>query len=61
MYGYICMYKGKRFEVYTDKGSYQAQLLAATHFGVKAHKSWQIYTTLCERPNGEAVIHTAVD
>lgn len=61
MYGYICMYKGKRFEVYTDKGIYQAQLLGAAHFGVPVRKSHLVSTTLCERPNGEAVVHTAVD
>jgi hypothetical protein len=56
-YGYIASYKGKRFDVYTDKGIYAAQLLAAEYFKVPANKSHQVFVKLCERPNGEDVIH----
>lgn len=61
MYGYICMYKGKKFEVYTDKGIYVAQLLGAQHFGVKTSKSFLVSTTLCELPSGDAVVQVAVN
>jgi hypothetical protein len=61
MYGYKAFYKGKEWEVYTDKGMYGAQLLAAAHFGVPAKKSHLVHVVLCERPDGSTVVHTAVD
>ena len=54
MNGYICMYKGKRIEVYAET-SYQAQLKAAAQF--KARKSYEVTVTLAERA-GEPVIHS---
>jgi hypothetical protein len=58
-YGYIASYKSQRYDVYTDKGIYAAQLIAAEHFKVPANKSHQVCVVLCERPNSETVIHTA--
>jgi len=44
--GYIAMYKGKQIELYTDKGSYGAQLEAARIF--KAKNSYEVNVYLCE-------------
>ena len=54
-FGYIALYKGKRAEIWTSKGIYQAQLIAAEYFGVKPKNSYQISVTLCERPDGTEV------
>lgn len=56
MCGYLAMYKGKEFEIYTEKGIYQAQLIAMEHF--KTKKGWEISINLCEK-DGKEVIHTA--
>jgi hypothetical protein len=60
-YGYKAFYKGKEWEVYTDKGTYGAQKLAAAHFGVKPNKSFQVHVVLCERPDGSTVEHVATE
>lgn len=54
MYGYICIYRGKRVEIWADT-IYGAQLAGAKHF--KAKKSYEVHTVLCETPKG-SVIHT---
>jgi hypothetical protein len=53
--GYVCIYKGKRIEVYSDS-TYHAQLEAAKIFRVK--KSYEVIVMLAEK-NGETVIHIA--
>jgi len=53
MHGYIAIYRGKRFEVRTDKGKYAAQTIAAAHF--KARKQHEVDVYLCETPDGSAV------
>ena len=57
MNGYVCFYKGRRFEVYAET-SYAAQQKAAAHF--KAKKSYEVTVMLAEQ-NGKSVTHTAVD
>ena len=57
--GYVCFYNGKRKEVYADT-QYAAQRIAAELFGVKPKFSYKVSVTLCERPDGSEVIHTAV-
>jgi hypothetical protein len=56
-YGYIALYKGKRLEIYSDKGIYPAQVEAAKQF--KAKKVWEVHIVLAERPDGTEVVHTA--
>ena len=55
MNGYVCLYKGKRLEVYADT-VYQAQQKAAAQF--KAKKSYEVNVTLAEL-DGKEYIHTA--
>ena len=55
MNGYVCLYKGKRLEVYADT-SYQAQQKAAQQF--KAKKSYEVTVMLAEL-SGKEYIHTA--
>ena len=54
-YGYICMYKGKRLEVYAPT-KLAAQQQAATKF--KARKSYEVDVYLCERPDGSTVLQS---
>ena len=51
--GYICLWKGKRFEVYAST-TYEAQKLCATQHKIK--KSYEISVYLAEK-NGEVVEH----
>ena len=53
MNGYICFYKGKKFEVKAES-TYQAQQEGAQHF--KAKKPWQVTTMLAEK-EGKQVVH----
>jgi len=55
--GYVCFYRGKRIEVYSDS-IYHAQLEAAKQF--KAKKSYEVNVALAEL-HGEPVVHVAVD
>jgi hypothetical protein len=55
MNGYVCLYKGKRLEVYADT-IYQAQQKAAAHF--KTKKGWEVNVMLAEL-DGKEYIHTA--
>ncbi len=57
MNGYICFYKGRQTEVYTDS-SYAAQVKAAAFF--RAKKTWDVTVMLAEK-DGEVVTHVAVD
>lgn len=52
--GYVCFYKGKRFEVYSDS-SYHAQLKCAAENKIK--KSYDITVVLAEK-DGKEVTHT---
>lgn len=61
LYGYLAMYNGKKYEVWTDKGSYEAQNIAAEYFRVPKSKGYKISVNLCVKPNNEAVIHTATE
>lgn len=56
MYGYICIYKGKKIEIRTDRGTYAAQQLAAKEFGAK--KSYEVDVYLAEI-DGKPYEHTA--
>lgn len=56
-HGYIAMYKGKQVEVYTNDGIYAAKVEAAKL--LKAKKTSDVIIALCEKPNGEEVIHHA--
>ena len=55
MNGYKALYKGKWIEVYANT-SYEAQQKASVIF--KAKKSYDVTVILCERANGEQVIHS---
>ena len=46
MYGYMAIYKGKRFEVYTNEGIFAAKCKAAAKFKTKT-SNIDIY--LCEK------------
>ena len=56
MNGYVCFYKNKRIEVYSDT-SYHAQVEAAKI--LKAKKSYEITVVLAEK-NGEQVVHAPI-
>ena len=49
MNGYICMYKKEKVEIYTDKGQYEAQQLAAIKLGVAKSRQRDISVYLCEK------------
>jgi len=53
MNGYICFYKGKKFEVYANS-TYEAQKKCAVDNKIK--KSYEITVVLAEK-NGEQVTH----
>ena len=55
--GYMCFYKSKKIEVFSDT-SYHAQLEAAKIF--KAKKSYEVTVMLAEK-DGKPVTHVAVD
>ena len=55
--GYVCFYKNKKTEVFSDT-SYHAQLAAAKFFGAK--KSYEVTVVLAEK-DGKEVTHRAVD
>lgn len=57
MNGYVCFYRGKRFEVYADT-TYQAQTKVAQQNKIK--KQYEITVVLAEK-NGEQVTHIAVN
>lgn len=57
MNGYVCLYKGKKTEVYADT-SLEAQKKAATFF--KARHQHLVTVVLAEK-DGKQVVHTAVD
>lgn len=53
--GYVCFYRGKRYEVYADS-AYAAQTAAAAHF--KARKAYEVTVILAEK-DGVPVVHVA--
>ena len=55
--GYVCFYKGKRFEVYADT-SYEAQQKCAKENGIK--KAYDINVVLAEK-GGKQVTHVATE
>ena len=63
MNGYICYYRGERYEVHANT-PLEAQEAAREHFQKKYPrrkvKGWDINTMLAEL-NGEQVTHIAVD
>lgn len=56
--GYVCLFKGKRIEVYAPS-TLKARDMAAAHF--KAKKAYEVTAMLAENPAGETVIHTATN
>ena len=56
MNGYVALYKGKRYEVEAET-TYQAQGLAARHFGVKSSRAYTVTVVLAEK-DGKQVVHT---
>lgn len=60
MFGYICLFNGKRFEVHAES-QYQAQLMALDHFKPSKSKRHLVSVHLAEKPNGDTVVHTPVD
>jgi hypothetical protein len=58
MFGYVCFYKGKRWECYAET-ALDAQRKAALHF--RARRAYEVTVVLAEMPNGETVIHTPTD
>jgi IMP cyclohydrolase len=59
-YGYICLYNGKKCEVYAKDMS-AAKDKAVAHFKVKPNKRHNVSVHLAERPDGTGVTHTPVD
>ena len=57
MNGYVCFYKTKRIEVYSDT-SYHAQIEAARLLRVK--KTYEITVVLAEKDDKQ-VTHTPID
>jgi hypothetical protein len=55
MNGYKAFYKGKQIEVYATT-SYNAQIEAALK--LKAKRPYEVTVILCERANGDQVIHS---
>ena len=60
MYGYVCFYNRQRVEVYAES-TYAAQKKVAAMLKVPPKKQYLISVTLCERPDGSQVVHTAVN
>jgi hypothetical protein len=56
MNGYVALYKGKRYEVLAET-TYQAQGLAARHFGVKPSRAYTVSVTLAEK-DGKQIVHS---
>lgn len=52
-YGYVCFWKGKRFEVYAES-SYAAQKKCAEQYKIK--KAHEITVVLAEK-DGQPVVH----
>jgi len=57
--GYVCFYKGKRYEVQANS-SYAAQLHLAEQLRVQKNKSYLINVVLAEI-NNKQYTHTATD
>lgn len=55
--GYVAVYNGRRIELYA-KSQYAASEKAKNHFNPPKSKRHMVTTMLCERENGEPVIHT---
>jgi len=53
--GYVCFYKGKRFEVHADT-SYEAQKKCAAENKIPDKKQYLITVVLAEK-DGEEVVH----
>lgn len=54
LYGYVCLYKGRRIEVHAPS-TYAAQVQAAVAF--KARKAHEVTVMLAETPDGAPVVH----
>lgn len=59
MNGYICLWRGKRIEVYAET-LFKAQCKAAELLKVKPKKRHEITVVLCETENGP-VVHKPQD
>jgi len=60
MNGYKAFFKGREIEVRAET-SYRAQLEAAKVLKVKDKDRHQITVVLCEKADGESVVHVAAD
>lgn len=61
LHGYLTMYNGKKYEVWTNSGTYAAQNIACEYFRVPKNKGYKIIVNLCVKPENIEVVHTAVD
>lgn len=57
MYGYVCFYNGKRYEVQA-KSLFDAKTKAVAYFKPPKSKVYMVSVTLAEK-HGETVTHTA--
>jgi hypothetical protein len=55
-HGYIGLYRGRQYHVWTSKGTYDAQCLIAAK--AKAKKTYDITVMVAERPDGSPVVHS---
>lgn len=60
LYGYICLFSGRRTEIYASS-LYAAKQEAIKEFKAKPKQEHMVSVHLAERPDGSAVVHTAVD
>lgn len=57
MNGYVCFFRGKRAEIYTETLS-EAKEKAVVHFRAKGKQRYDVSVMLAEK-NGQEVIHVA--
>jgi hypothetical protein len=63
MNGYICFYRGERYEVHADTplaAQEAVRVIVQKKYPRRKIKGWDISATIAEH-NGEQVVHTAVD
>jgi len=60
MNGYKCFFRTETMEVYADT-TRAAQLKAAKLWRVKPSKVYQVTAMLCEKADGEQVVHAPID
>lgn len=60
LFGYICLFRSKRTEIYA-KSVLAAKQEAIIEFKATRKQEHEVSVHLCERPDGSAVVHVAVD